>query len=421
MSSIPRKTTSSDDQDEARKIEEKKAQKEAMRQKRIEEFKQLNERKQKQQQLSEEAAIRLGKNKNDYSMRYYFVFAGLGVLVLALLVMLYSNQPPNLSKTLVYDEKSVQEHNNNFPWKQGQIPFWEGRSLANAKKIFQTKFSSTSQIPACRPEEEADIPASFDVRTQWPECVLPVANQEPTCEGSYAIAVSQTLAERICIASNDHKLTPLSAQELLSCDKENSGCKGGYLNHALQYVQTSGLSEETCFPYTGKNEECGKMCENPTKVRASFCYLTEDSIKREILKNGPVIAVMYINVDFLTYKSGIYIPGEGVPRFSEGTAIKIIGWGTENEDQENTGNQYWLVQLSWGDSWGENGVAKIINDPQLFNFSHYAFSIITSEQVLKFEQEQKAKADAAASETAKEKDIPDMSLDNETEAETEKK
>ena len=38
-----------------------------------------------------------------------------------------------------------------------------------------------------------------------------------------------------------------------------------------------------------------------------YCVVTEiEAIKREIIKNGPVIAVTPIYRDFLTYKSGIY-------------------------------------------------------------------------------------------------------------------
>lgn len=38
-----------------------------------------------------------------------------------------------------------------------------------------------------------------------------------------------------------------------------------------------------------------------------------------------------------------------------GHAVKIIGWGKD----EDTGEDYWLVVNSWNDSWGEKGLFRI--------------------------------------------------------------
>lgn len=59
-------------------------------------------------------------------------------------------------------------------------------------------------------------------------------------------------------------------------------------------------------------------------------------------------------VDFLIYKSGVYTVNEGTKRFNSGHAIKIVGWGTTDEKQN-----YWIIENSWGESWGINGFAYI--------------------------------------------------------------
>lgn len=39
-----------------------------------------------------------------------------------------------------------------------------------------------------------------------------------------------------------------------------------------------------------------------------------------------------------------------------GHAVKIIGWGTD----EDSGEDFWLVANSWNPSWGEGGLFRIL-------------------------------------------------------------
>ena len=156
------------------------------------------------------------------------------------------------------------------------------------------------------------------------------------------------------------------------------------------------------------------MCAEPVKVRPdSFCVLFgENDIKREILKNGPVISNMEVHTDFLTYKSGVYSKDEDTPKFTGSHSIKIVGWGVEDgsEEEPNKGNKYWIIENSWGEDWGMNGYAKISANQNLF-FEQYAYSVLTKKQTeeMKNSIERKQKA---ANEAQKQGDIPDMNLDD---------
>lgn len=87
-----------------------------------------------------------------------------------------------------------------------------------------------------------------------------------------------------------------------------------------------------------------------------YCLASEEEgIKREIFKNGPVVAVMPVYRDFLVYKSGVYTVVEGTSRFHSGHAVKIVGWGKDKETQAS----YWILENSWGESWGINGFAYV--------------------------------------------------------------
>lgn len=46
------------------------------------------------------------------------------------------------------------------------------------------------------------------------------------------------------------------------------------------------------------------------------------------------------------------LPGE----YIGGHTSKIIGWGTDKA----TGEEYWLAVNSWGSSWGEAGLFRIL-------------------------------------------------------------
>jgi hypothetical protein len=94
--------------------------------------------------------------------------------------MLFLNQQPSLGKVSTIDERSIEEHNTHSPWKQGNSKFFEGTTLAEAKKLMTSAFASHSNLVRCPTEETTNIPESFDARNQWPSCILPVGNQQST-------------------------------------------------------------------------------------------------------------------------------------------------------------------------------------------------------------------------------------------------
>ena len=403
--------------------DEKKAQKELKKQ----EAKKLKEEKKKEyeeraknrkikEKEAEEAALKLGKKKNDWFLNpYYLTFGGLFLVLIYIIVMLFMNRQTPLNKIPVLDETRFFEHNSGNNWKQGACKFWEGQTLADAKRLMSTSFASHSNLNKCFIESSEEIPESFDTRDTFKECKLKVADQNKKCAASYATAVSSTLSEKMCIESDKNNLIPLSAQELLSCDTANKGCRGGYVNNAIEYMVMRGLSTEECLPYKGTfDAKCSDMCADPQKVRPeSFCVLFGDNdIKREIMKNGPVVSSMEVYTDFLSYKSGVYTKGEDVPKFSGYHTIKIVGWGVEDgsEEEPNKGNKYWIIENSWGDDWGLDGYAKIAEGQNLF-FEQYAYSILTRKQAEEMKQNIERKQ-RAASEAQKTNEAPDMNLDD---------
>jgi len=206
------------------------------------------------------------------------------------------------------------------------------------------------------------MPATFDARTQWPYCIHAIRDQGP-CASCWAVAASEVLSDRFCIASNRGVNTILGPHYMVSCDTTDKGCSGGYLKNVWQFFETYGEVTEGCFPYTSANyviPACSTFtkCQDGTAMRKYYAkagsskqFTGVSAIQQEIYANGPVEAAMYVYSDFMSYTGGIYTQAWG--SYLGGHAIKIIGWGTQN------GVNYWIVSNSWGSSWGETGHVRI--------------------------------------------------------------
>lgn len=201
-------------------------------------------------------------------------------------------------------------------------------------------------------------PASFDPRTEkFSKCIHPIRDQAQ-CGSCWAFGSTEALSDRFCIHGEDVVLAP---QDPVSCDQNNYGCDGGYLNLVWQYFQNVGVVSEGCWPYASQSGDapaCRSTCTNGAAWKKYKCKSKSivnpssvDAIKTELYNNGPAEGAFTVYEDFFNYKSGVYYHVSG--GVAGGHAIKVLGWGTEN------GLNYWLCANSWGPSWGLSGYFKI--------------------------------------------------------------
>jgi len=92
------------------------------------------------------------------------------------------------------------------------------------------------------------IPDSFDSRTKWAGCVHPIRNQLH-CGSCWAFGGSETLSDRFCVASQGKVNVVLSAEDMVACDGWDFGCSGGNLMFAWDYLTSTGIVSDACFPY----------------------------------------------------------------------------------------------------------------------------------------------------------------------------
>ncbi|KAJ9573760.1 hypothetical protein L9F63_008843, partial [Diploptera punctata] len=132
-------------------------------------------------------------------------------------------------------------------------------------------------------------------------------------------------------------LTSLSEQNLVDCSGKygNDGCNGGLMDYAFQYVKDNkGLDTEVSYPYEAEDDKC--------------------RYKSILQKGGTDVGFWDNHESFQFYNKGVYYEKE-----CNSTALDhgvlVVGYGTDSE----TGEDYWLVKNSWGESWGLEGYIKM--------------------------------------------------------------
>lgn len=243
--------------------------------------------------------------------------------------------------------------------------------------------------------DAADIPDSFDSRTNWPKCtVISKVRDQSSCGSCWAFGSTEAFEDRRCVATGQD--IEFSAEDTASCCSGfgcgfSMGCNGGQPSAALSWMAHTGIvtggdyddvgKGDSCRPYTLKpcahhvppsskyakcpsseypTPQCSKQCESgysksysddKTKGSRAESYSSVEQMQTAIMQEGPLAVAFTVYADFPTYKSGVYTHKTG--GMLGGHAVEMVGWGTEN------GQDYWLIKNSWNEQWGDGGFFKI--------------------------------------------------------------
>lgn len=212
---------------------------------------------------------------------------------------------------------------------------------------------------------------AVDWRTKQKGVVSAIKDQGQ-CGSCWAYSAAEQIESNYVVAGN--RPIVLSAQQIISCDKADLGCKGGNTETAYQYVQKAGgIASEELYPETSaKSGEAGR-CEPVSKAAVKikgYTYATPDcydidcdhqdegGMASNIAAHAP--ASVCVNAEkWQSYKSGTLTGTQCGGHSTDDTdhCVQVVGF-SKGSSTANT-NMYWIVRNSWGTEWGIGGYIHV--------------------------------------------------------------
>jgi C1A family cysteine protease len=194
----------------------------------------------------------------------------------------------------------------------------------------------------------AAIPRSVDWRRRG--VVPPVKDQGP-CGSASLFAAMANIASVSAITNGD-KFVPLSYTEVETCNP--TSCAGGLMSSTYRWILEKAEGR-VLKAGGGFNGNCSDINKAPiSQVGAKIVSVinlarNEQAIAKAVAESGPV----FVAVDatsWETYTGGV----ETRCTFQQvDHAAVVVGYDMDAQPP------YWILQSSWGTSWGEEGYIRV--------------------------------------------------------------
>ncbi|KAK2848855.1 hypothetical protein Q5P01_008689 [Channa striata] len=196
------------------------------------------------------------------------------------------------------------------------------------------------------------LPVKYDWRDK--AVVAPVQNQE-ACGSCWAFSVVGAVQSVHAIETS--KLEQLSVQQVVDCSFKNYGCDGGSPIWALNWLKQTRMKlvPQSEYPYKAKTGICHFFSQSHGGVAVKDFTAhnyggQEEAMMSQLVECGPLTAVVDA-VSWQDYLGGIIQRHCSSQKSNH--AVLVVGYDTTGDIP------YWIVQNSWGTSWGDGGYVYI--------------------------------------------------------------
>jgi cathepsin F/cysteine peptidase B len=220
------------------------------------------------------------------------------------------------------------------------------------KKMMTAEKEKNTPVADLYTQEELEATvAAIDWRKKG--AVTHVKNQGQ-CGSCWSFSTTGNIEGQWFLAG--HPLVALSEQELVSCDTIDSGCNGGLMDNAFEWLQThkeGWIATEASYPYVSGDGNVPR-CELPKKNGARIAGhenlpKNEAQMATWMSTNGP-IAIAVDATSWQTYMGGIM-----TNCISSQIDHGVLAVGFDNDHRP----PYWIIKNSWAASWGEDGYIRV--------------------------------------------------------------
>lgn len=223
--------------------------------------------------------------------------------------------------------------------------------------------------PVAVPEtvNDEDLPRAFDLRNRDGKNYVTSVKDQSFCSTCVAFAVASAIETQARLekdipvdAPNSATMPDLSEAQLFFCedpDQRFPCFSGREIVPMLEFAKYTGVVPESCFPYPISSpfdityHGCNEDDDSQSQITSisGFQTLTDSThMKHWLVNNGAFVGGMMLPLDFLCYKSGVYVPSDAAWNIEVGGHCMVcVGY----DDDMGA----WLCKNCWGECWGDDG------------------------------------------------------------------